>query len=256
MLASFPGNQPAPSQTSVGLHTGTLEFYVSSTVFHSWPVAEAVNLGFLPPASSSSLDAHQSQPEGSFLQRSSLMYPKTSCTPAHCKIWNTLLVVLYIWNFTTNSAKCEQNHVAKIKSFSHRSLRFCDSFICLKFLGSDFFTGLKKKMEVKEEGKYESCSLLTDKTTVRHCCTGPDCVGTYIFLLLWWRAKVVEDGTATSWQSSGRASASGLRSPTTGVACLRALATCCSLACLMELISIMTQSMDKFYPVWTLNERS
>lgn len=42
---------------------------------------------------------------------------------------------------------------------------------------------------------------------------------------------------ATSSESSGRALIRGLMSPTTGVAFLRASAACCSLACLMELIS-------------------
>lgn len=42
---------------------------------------------------------------------------------------------------------------------------------------------------------------------------------------------------AMSCESSGKASARGLMSPTTGVAWRRASAACCSLACLMELIS-------------------
>lgn len=57
------------------------------------------------------------------------------------------------------------------------------------------------------------------------------------FFLLFRRAALVVAMGAMSCESSGRASASGLISPTTGVACRRASAACCSLACLMELIS-------------------
>lgn len=50
---------------------------------------------------------------------------------------------------------------------------------------------------------------------------------------------------ATSSESSGRALIRGLMSPTTGVAFLRASAACCSLACLMELISKSKKYVEK-----------
>lgn len=63
-------------------------------------------------------------------------------------------------------------------------------------------------------------------------------LGTYtlIFLLLRQATGAVEAGEK-SWERSGKASASGLMSPTTGVACLRTSAAWSSFACLMELIS-------------------
>ena len=60
------------------------------------------------------------------------------------------------------------------------------------------------------------------------------CTYTRFFREAFLEVLVVE---GMSWQSSGRASASGLMSPTTGMAALLAWATCCSLASLMELIS-------------------
>lgn len=60
-----------------------------------------------------------------------------------------------------------------------------------------------------------------------------------LFFLLFRRevCAVGEAAVATSSESSGRALIRGLMSPTTGVAFRRASAACCSLACLMELIS-------------------
>lgn len=60
-------------------------------------------------------------------------------------------------------------------------------------------------------------------------------VSTYTLFFRRALPEVLKDGR--SWESSGRASASGLMSPTTGVAFLRACATCCSRASLIALIS-------------------
>lgn len=62
-----------------------------------------------------------------------------------------------------------------------------------------------------------------------------DLTFTYVLFFRRLPAWVVWDGR--SWESSGRASASGLMSPTTGVAFLRARATSCSRSCLIKLIS-------------------
>lgn len=68
--------------------------------------------------------------------------------------------------------------------------------------------------------------------------------GTYtLFFLLFLRDERAVATGVISCESSGRASASGLKSPTTGVACLWAWAACCSLAHLMELISERRQSI-------------
>lgn len=73
-------------------------------------------------------------------------------------------------------------------------------------------------------------------------------LGTYtLFFLLFRRAvgRVAVVAVATSWERSGRALASGLMSPTMGVACLLASAACCSLACLMEQISERKRIMNR-----------
>ena len=66
---------------------------------------------------------------------------------------------------------------------------------------------------------------------------------TYALFFLLFRREVCAAGVAAmaaSSESSGRALIRGLMSPTTGVAFLLASAACCSLACLMELISKRT----------------
>lgn len=85
------------------------------------------------------------------------------------------------------------------------------------------------------------------KTTI----TSWQWTGTHVWFFRLFRRAVLAVAAigAMSCESSGKASARGLMSPTTGVAWRRASAACCSLACLMELIS-EDNSSALGYSIW------